>query len=150
MFLQPKSRTFKKDRKNFIKKNYQGKAILAKRYKLSFGAYGLKALASSALKASQIESVRRVLVRYLRKIGHIWIRIFPSKPISGKPLKTRMGKGKGSVQFWAAPVKPGQILFEINGAISKEFAQNILKQASHKLPIATKFVAYDSISTSRS
>jgi ribosomal protein L16/L10AE len=71
MFLQPKSRTFKKDRKNFIKKNYQGKAILAKRYKLSFGAYGLKALASSALKASQIESVRRVLVRYLRKIGHI-------------------------------------------------------------------------------
>jgi large subunit ribosomal protein L16 len=84
------------------------------------------------------------MIRDLRRIGQIWFRIFPSKPITSKPLKTRMGKGKGSVQFWAAPIKAGQIIFEINGGISYDLAKIIIQKASQKLPIKTKFVAYNS------
>ena len=144
MLLQPKLRKYKKDKKCPIRINQKGKQLLARSHRLAFGSYGLKTLETNTLKASQLEAVRRVLIRDLRKIGHIWIRIFPCKPITSKPLKTRMGKGKGSVQYWAVPIKLGQILFEINGLISKEMAKIILEKASQKLPVKTKFICYNS------
>jgi large subunit ribosomal protein L16 len=98
------------------------------------------------LTASQIEASRRVIIRQIRKIGLIWIRIFPYKPISQKPTKTRMGKGKGSVQYWVCPVSPGRILFEIKGGIPKNVAKEVLKKASQKLPIATTITTYKSSS----
>jgi large subunit ribosomal protein L16 len=106
----------------------------------------LKALTHGWLKASQLEAVRRVIIRNIRKIGKIWIRVFAHKPISQKPTKTRMGKGKGSVQFWVCPVSPGRILFEIKGGITESVAKNVLIKASQKLPILTKFVTYKSSS----
>ena len=147
MLQQPKNRKYRKDRKNFIKINNKGIPTAAKAHTLQYGCYGLKALECCLLKATHIESVRRVLIRDLRKIGNIWIRIFPSKPITSKPLKTRMGKGKGSVQYWAAPVKAGQILFEISGSVSNVFAQQILLKASQKLPIKAKFIGYNTANT---
>ena len=98
------------------------------------------------MKASQMEAFRRVLVRRTRKFGRVFIRTFPYKPISGKPTKTRMGKGKGSVQFWVCPVKPGQILFEVAGAIPADALKELLKKASKKLPMRTKFITYNSAS----
>lgn len=115
-------------------------------YRLTYGSYGLKALTPGWLKASQLEAVRRVIIRNIRKIGKIWIRVFAHKPISQKPTKTRMGKGKGSVQFWVCPVSPGRIIFEIKGGITENVAKNILNKASQKLPILTKFVTYKSSS----
>lgn len=113
---------------------------------LKYGSYGLKAIESGWLKASQLEAVRRVIIRNIRNIGKIWINIYPNKPISKKPTKTRMGKGKGNVQYWVCPVSSGRILFEIKGSISYNIAKIILKKASKKLPILTKFVTYNSIS----
>ena len=108
---------------------------------LSFGSYGLKSLGAAHIRATQIEAVRRVIIRRIRKIGHIFIRTFPYKPISEKPTKTRMGKGKGSVQYFACPVKPGQVLFEIDGGIERGMAKEILERAGQKLPILTKFIS---------
>lgn len=140
MLLQPKKRKFRKEQKLAFKRK-----SLQTNYLLSFGSYGLKAKESGFIKASQIEAVRKVIIRRLRKIGRIWIRIFPHKPITEKSAKTRMGKGKGSVQYWVCPVRSGQILFEINGSISEITAKNILKKATQKLPILTKFTKYKSI-----
>ncbi len=140
--LIPKNRKYKKAQKSVKKSLRSG------RYpqNLTFGSYGLKSLDKGWLKASQLEAVRRVIIRNLRNIGKIWIRVFPDKPISQKPTKTRMGKGKGSIQYWICSVAPGRILFEIKGNISQNLAKIILNKASQKLPILTKFVTYNSSS----
>jgi large subunit ribosomal protein L16 len=146
---QPKNRKYRKDQKGVSRGNARTSLARAHRLAPFGGTYGLKSLQANRLKASQIEAVRRAILRKLRKIGQIWIRTFPYKPISNKPTKTRMGKGKGNVQYWVCPVKPGQILFEIRGGISKEVAKEILSLGSQKLPVLTKFVTYESAPAGR-
>jgi len=107
--------------------------------KVTFGDYGLQALEPGWITARQIEATRRALVRYMRRRGKVWIRIFPDKPVTKKPAETRMGKGKGAVDHWVAVVKPGRIMFEISG-LSEEGAREAMRLASHKLPIKTRFV----------
>ena len=106
---------------------------------VAFGDFGLKALDPHWITSRQIEACRVAVTRKMKRDGKVWIRIFPDKPVSKKPLETRMGKGKGAPEFWVAVVKPGRILFEVSG-VSKELAKDALKLASHKLPIRTKFV----------
>ena len=105
-----------------------------------FGEYGIQALEPVWLTSRQIEATRRSITRYVRKTGKIWIRIFPDKPITERAAESRMGSGKGAVDYWVAVIKPGAILFEING-LEKERAFNVLKLASYKLPIKTKIVS---------
>ncbi|MDD3807506.1 MAG: 50S ribosomal protein L16 [Candidatus Marinimicrobia bacterium] len=107
---------------------------------VNFGDYGLKALEASWITSRQIEAARVAISRVVRKHGKMWIRIFPHKPVSKKPLETRMGKGKGGPEFWVAVVKPGRILFEVEG-VSEEMAKEAFRLASNKLPIKTKMVA---------
>jgi len=106
---------------------------------VTFGDYGLQALEPGWITARQIEATRRALVRYMRRRGKVWIRIFPDKPVTKKPAETRMGKGKGAVDHWVAVVKPGRIMFEISG-LSEEGAREAMRLAAHKLPIKTRFV----------
>jgi large subunit ribosomal protein L16 len=106
---------------------------------VAFGAFGLKALEPHWITNRQIESARIAINRYLKRDGKVWIRIFPDKPYTKKPLETRMGKGKGSPEGWVAVVRPGRILFEVDG-VSREAAEEAMRLASHKLPIKTKFV----------
>ena len=106
---------------------------------VTFGSYGLKAVEPGWVTARQIESSRIVISRIVRKIGKMWIRIFPDKPVTARPAETRMGKGKGALDHWVAVVKPGRILFEIDG-VSKEEALQAFKAAGHKLPMKTKLV----------
>lgn len=115
------------------------KGIATRGVNLSFGEFGLKALENAWLKNNQIESVRVVLTRRLRKGGKLWLRIFPDKPVTKKPAETRMGKGKGEVSHWVAKVKRGMILFELSG-IPEELARQIFRLAAYKLPFKTKFV----------
>lgn len=107
---------------------------------ISFGSFGLKALEPHWITNRQIEAARIAINRYLKRDGKVWIRIFPDKPFTKKPLETRMGKGKGSPEGWVAVVRPGRIIFEVDG-VSKELAEEALRLASHKLPIKTKFVS---------
>ena len=107
---------------------------------VNFGSYGMKALEPGWITARQIEATRISISRRVRKVGKMWIRIFPDKPITKKPLETRMGKGKGSPEFWVANVRPGRILFEVEG-ISKELAQEAFRIAGNKLAIKTKLVS---------
>ena len=104
-----------------------------------FGEYGIQALEPVWLTSRQIEATRRTLTRYVRNNGKIWIRIFPDKPITERAAESRMGSGKGTVEYWVAVIKPGAILFEING-LDKETARKVLKLASYKLPIKTKII----------
>jgi len=104
---------------------------------IHFGEYGLQALEPSWISARQIEASRRAMVRAMKRRGKVWIRIFPDKPVSKKPLETRMGKGKGAPEFWVAVVKPGRVMFEVSG-VSKELANEALKLASYKLPVKTR------------
>jgi len=106
---------------------------------LAFGSFGLKATEPSWITARQIEASRRAMNRYIRRGGKIWIRIFPDKPVTMRPAETRMGSGKGNPEFWVAVVKPGRILFEVEG-VTEEIAREAMRLASHKLPIKTKFV----------
>lgn len=106
---------------------------------VSYGAFGLKAMEPARITARQIEAARRAITRHMRRIGRIWIRIFPAVPVSKKPAEVRMGSGKGSPEFWVAPVKPGKIMFELDG-VSPEIAEKAFELASAKLPIRTKFV----------
>ena len=106
---------------------------------VAFGSYGLKAIEAGWITARQIEASRIVISRIVRKVGKMWIRIFPDKPITAKPAETRMGKGKGSLEYWVANVKPGRILFEIDG-VDREMAEEAFRNAGHKLPIKTKIV----------
>lgn len=132
--LQPKRTKFRKAHKGRIKGEAKGGATL------TFGAYGLKAQEPSRVTARQIEAARRALTRHMKRAGRVWIRIFPDVPVSKKPTEVRMGKGKGSVEFWAAKVKPGRIMFEIDG-VPYAVAREALSLASAKLPIKTRFVS---------
>jgi len=111
---------------------------------VSFGAYGLQTTEPYWITARQIEAARVAITRFIRRGGKVWIRIFPDKPISKKPAETRMGKGKGAPEEWVAPVKPGRILFEIDG-VTEEQAKEAFRLASHKLPVKTKFVVREGI-----
>ncbi len=132
--LQPKRLKYRKQHRGTRK----GKATAG--YYLAFGEYGLKSLEPAWINARQIEAARVTIVRQLKKGGRLWIRIFPDKPVTKKPAETRMGKGKGNVEEWVAVVKPGRILFEIAG-VKEEEAREILRLASFKLPIKTRFVS---------
>ncbi len=131
--LMPKRVKRRKTQRGTMK----GKAI--KGSLVTFGSFGLKALEPKWITNRQIESARIAINRYLKRDGKVWIRIFPDKPFTKQPAETRMGKGKGSPEGWVAVVKPGRILFEIDG-VSEEAAKEALRLASHKLPIQTKFV----------
>jgi len=106
---------------------------------VSFGDYGLQALEPAWVSARQIEAARRAIVHHMRRRGKYWVRVFPDKPITSKPAETRMGKGKGEVDYWAAVVRPGRVLFEVAG-IDEEIAREALRLASHKLPIRTQII----------
>jgi len=105
---------------------------------ISFGEYGLQALEPCWMTSRQIEAARRAIVRYVRRGGKVWIRVFPDKPVTAKPAETRMGSGKGSVDHWVAVIKPGRVLFEIAG-VPEEDAKQAMRLAAHKLPIKTQF-----------
>ena len=131
--LQPKRTKFRKAHKGRIHGLAKGGT------KLNFGSFGLKAVEPERVTARQIEAARRAITRHLRRAGRVWIRIFPDKPITERAAESRMGSGKGTVAYWVAVVKPGAVLFEING-LSKEMAYKVLKLASYKLPIKTKIL----------
>ncbi|MFZ5608388.1 MAG: 50S ribosomal protein L16 [Pseudomonadota bacterium] len=131
--LQPKRTKYRKAHKGRIHGLASSGATLA------FGAYGLKALEPSRVTARQIEAARRALTRHIKRAGKVWIRIFPDVPVSSKPAEVRMGSGKGAPEFWAARVKPGRILFELDG-VSAEIARGAFERAAAKLPIRTKVV----------
>jgi large subunit ribosomal protein L16 len=107
---------------------------------ISFGQYGLKALEAYWITSRQIEAARIAMTRYIKRGGKVWIRIFPDKPVTKKPAETRMGKGKGAPEYWVAVVKPGRIMFEIEG-VSEDVAKEAMRLASHKLPIKARFVS---------
>lgn len=132
--LSPKKTKFRKAHKGRIHGVAKGGATLA------FGAFGLKALAPDRLTARQIEAARRAITRHIKRQGKVWIRVFPDVPVSKKPLEVRMGSGKGSPEWWAARVKPGRILFELDG-VPEGLAREALELGAAKLPIKTKFVA---------
>lgn len=110
-----------------------------------FGEYGLQALDPGWVSARQIEAARRVMVRHMRRRGKVWIRIFPDKPITKRAAESRMGKGKGSVEYWAAVVKPGRIMFEVGGGVPEDIALEALKLASYKLSVKTKIVVRETV-----
>ncbi|MGB0748778.1 MAG: 50S ribosomal protein L16 [Magnetospiraceae bacterium] len=132
--LSPKRTKFRKQHKGRIHGNAKGGTAL------NFGAYGLKALTPERITARQIEAARRAITRHMRRAGRVWIRVFPDVPVSSKPAEVRMGKGKGSPEFWAAKVKPGRILFEVDG-VPRSVAERAFELASAKLPVKTKFIA---------
>lgn len=132
--LSPKRTKFRKAHKGRIHGNAKGG------YTLNFGSYGMKALEPERITARQIEAARRQITRHLKRVGKVWIRVFPDVPVSSKPAEVRMGKGKGSPEYWVARVKPGRILFELDG-VTADQARKAFELASAKLPIATKFVA---------
>jgi large subunit ribosomal protein L16 len=131
--LQPKRTKFRKAFKGRIHGDAKGGT------QLNFGAFGLKAMAPERITARQIESARRAITRHMKRQGRLWIRIFPDVPVSSKPAEVRMGSGKGSPEFWVAKVKPGRIMFEIDG-VSHEVAAGAFERAAAKLPIATRMV----------
>lgn len=131
--LSPKRTKFRKMHKGRIKGVAKGGTSL------NFGAYGLKALDPGRVTARQIEAARRAMTRHMKRQGRVWIRIFPDTPVSSKPAEVRMGKGKGSPEFWAAKIKPGRIMFEVDG-IPLELAERAFELAAAKLPIKTRFV----------
>jgi len=111
---------------------------------IAFGQYGLKALEPHWITSRQIEAARIAMTRYIKRGGKVWIRIFPDKPVTKKPAETRMGKGKGSPEYWVAVVRPGRIMFEIEG-VPEEIAREAMRLAAHKLPIKTKFVTREEL-----
>jgi len=113
--------------------------IARKGCNVSFGEYGLQTLESGWVTARQIEAARMAVTRHIKRTGKVWIRVFPDKPISKKPLETRMGKGKGNPEEWVAVVKPGRVLYELTG-VTEEVARQAFKIAGHKLPVATRFL----------
>jgi len=131
--LQPKRTKFRKAHKGRIHGNAKGGTTL------NFGAYGLKAQEPERVTSRQIEAARRAITRHMKRQGRVWIRIFPDVPVSKKPTEVRMGKGKGAPEFWAARVKPGRIMFEIDGVDEKTAREALILGAS-KLPIACKFI----------
>lgn len=131
--LQPKRTKYRKQFKG------RNRGIATRGTEVSFGQYGLKAMASGFITSRQIEAARRALTRHIKRGGKVWIRVFPDKPITKKPLEVRQGKGKGSVEYWVAVIQPGRVLFEMEG-ISADIAKVALKLAAAKLPMKTNFV----------
>ncbi|WP_461522095.1 50S ribosomal protein L16 [Porticoccus sp.] len=131
--LQPKRTKFRKQHKG------RNRGLALRGSKISFGEFGLKATARGRITARQIESARRAMTRHIKRGGKIWIRVFPDKPISKKPLEVRMGKGKGNVEYWVAQIQPGKVLYEMEG-VSEELAREAFALAAAKLPIQTTFV----------
>jgi large subunit ribosomal protein L16 len=131
--LQPKRTKFRKAHKGRIHGAAKGGTELA------FGQYGLKAQEPERMTARQIEAARRAITREMKRAGRVWIRVFPDLPVSKKPTEVRMGKGKGSVEFWAARIKPGRIIFEIDG-VPEDVAKEALRLGAMKLPITTRVV----------
>ncbi len=131
--LQPKRTKFRKAHKGRIKGNAKGGTTL------NFGGYGLKAQEPERVTARQIEAARRAITRHMKRAGRVWIRIFPDVPVSKKPTEVRMGKGKGSPEFWAAKVKPGRIMFEIDG-VPEPVARRALELGAAKLPLKCRVV----------
>lgn len=131
--LQPKKTKFRKMQKGRMKGNAQRGTTLA------YGSFGIKALEETWMTSRQIEAARIAATRYMKREGQMWIRIFPDKPITKKPAEVRMGKGKGAPEYWAAVVRPGRMLFELDG-VPLDVAKEALRLAAQKLPITTKFV----------
>jgi large subunit ribosomal protein L16 len=131
--LQPKRTKYRKQMKG---RNY---GVATRGNKVSFGEFGLKALGYARVTARQIEAARRAVNRYIKRGGKVWIRLFPDKPITKKPIEVRMGKGKGSVEYWVALVQPGRVMFELEG-VTPEIAREAFRLAASKLPIKTEFV----------
>ena len=131
--LQPKRTKYRKAQKGRMKGN------AGRGHQLSNGTFGIKSLDANFLTARQIEAARIAATRFMKREGSLWIRIFPDKPITKKPLEVRMGKGKGAVEYWAAVVKPGSIMFEVGG-VPLSVAKEALRLAAQKLPVKTKFV----------
>ena len=131
--LQPKKTKFRKQFKGRIHGTAKGGTTL------NFGSHGLKAVEPERVTARQIEAARRAMTRFIKRGGKVWIRVFPDKPITQKPLEVRQGKGKGSVEYWAAPIQPGKILYEMDG-VTEEVAREAFKLAAAKLPLATVVV----------
>jgi len=131
--LSPKNLKYRKAHKGRIHGKAKGGSAL------NFGSFGLKAMQPERVTARQIEAARRAMTRHMKRAGRVWIRLFPDVPVSKKPAEVRQGKGKGSVEFWACRVKPGRIMFEVDG-VSAEVARRAFELAAAKLPIKTKFV----------
>jgi len=131
--LQPKRTKYRKQQKGRIR------GIAHRGSKVSFGSFGLKTLDSAFITNRQIEAARIAMTRYMKREGNVWIRIFPDKPITSKPLEVRMGKGKGALDHYVAAIKPGRIMFELDG-VSEETAREALRLAAQKLPVQTKVV----------
>ena len=131
--LQPKRTKFRKQMKG------RNRGLAHRGSKVSFGEYGLKAVVRGRITARQIESARRAMTRHVKRGGKIWIRIFPDKPITAKPLEVRQGKGKGNVEFWVAQIQPGRMLYEMEG-VTEEIAREAFALAASKLPLETAFV----------
>lgn len=131
--LQPKRLKFRKHHKG------RNRGLAQRGNEVSFGEYGLKAVERGRLTARQIEAARRAMTRYIKRGGKTWIRVFPDKPVTKKPIEVRMGKGKGNVEFWVAKVQPGSMICEMEG-VSREIAQEAFRLAASKLPVKTAFV----------
>ncbi|MEE9363236.1 MAG: 50S ribosomal protein L16 [Cellulophaga sp.] len=131
--LQPKKTKFRKAQKGRMN------GMTGRGHQLSNGMFGIKSIDTSFVTARQIEAARIAATRYMKREGQLWIKVFPDKPITKKPLEVRMGKGKGSVEYWVAVVKPGRIMFEIAG-VSLDVAKEALRLAAQKLPVKTKFI----------
>tara|TARA_B100000315_G_scaffold155514_1_gene144058 strand:+ start:5775 stop:6194 length:420 start_codon:yes stop_codon:yes gene_type:complete len=131
--LQPKRTKYRKAHKGRIHGNAKGGTDL------NFGAYGLKAMDPARITSRQIEAARRAMTRHMKRAGRVWIRIFPDVPVSQKPAEVRQGKGKGNPEFWVARVKPGRVMFELDG-VPEDVARRAFELAAAKLPINTKFV----------
>ena len=132
--LSPKRTKFRKAHKGRVKGNAKGGTSL------NFGAFGLKAVGPARVTARQIEAARRAITRHIRRQGRVWIRVFPDVPVSSKPAEVRMGKGKGSPEFWMCRIKPGRIMFELDG-VPAPLAKRAFELASAKLPMPTRFIA---------
>jgi large subunit ribosomal protein L16 len=132
--LQPKQTKYRKQQKG------RNRGLASRGNKVSFGEFGLKAMARGHLTARQLEAARRTISRYVKRGGQLWIRIFPDKPITKKPLEVRQGKGKGNVEFWVVPVQPGRVLYEMEG-VTEEVAREAFRLAAAKLPIKTLFAS---------
>ncbi len=132
--LQPKRTKFRKQHKG------RNRGLASRGNKVSFGEFGLKALGRGRLTSRQIEAARRALTRSIKRGGRVWIRVFPDKPISKKPLEVRMGKGKGNPEYWVALIQPGKVLYEMEG-VTEAVARDAFRLAAAKLPVQTAFVA---------
>lgn len=132
--LQPKRTKWRKQQKG------RNRGLATRGNKVSFGDYGLKATGRGRITARQIEAARRTITRHIKRGGKIWIRVFPDKPVSKKPLEVRMGKGKGNPEYWVAEIKPGHVLYEMEG-VTEELAREAFRLASAKLSVATSFVS---------